>query len=168
MTCWCSAASLFSVYSLVICISKLRKCVAGLACSLRASVILRRSELLEKVCDEKVQLCWTTNLNPLLINLLNYDCNVESCRKQRHSNQILCYTVMGLMWGVLVSMIMCWHISCFLVGAYGAAVLYRKKDDDSLVILKEISLHELTAAERQMAMNEVMHWIPPWKLKISK
>lgn len=39
-------------------------------------------------------------------------------------------------------------------GAYGAAVLYRKKDDDSLVILKEISLHDLTAAERQMAMNE--------------
>lgn len=41
------------------------------------------------------------------------------------------------------------------LGAYGAAVLYRKKDDDSLVILKEISLHELTATERQMAMNEV-------------
>ena len=41
-------------------------------------------------------------------------------------------------------------------GAYGAAVLYRKKDDDSLVILKEISLHELTASERQMAMNEVL------------
>ena len=40
-------------------------------------------------------------------------------------------------------------------GAYGAAVLYRKKDDDSLVILKEISLHDLTATERQMAMNEV-------------
>lgn len=39
-------------------------------------------------------------------------------------------------------------------GAYGAAVLYRKKDDDSLVILKEISLHDLTATERQMAMNE--------------
>ena len=42
-----------------------------------------------------------------------------------------------------------------LSGAYGAAVLYRKKDDDSLVILKETSLHDLTAAERQMAMNEV-------------
>ena len=41
------------------------------------------------------------------------------------------------------------------LGAYGAAVLYRKKDDDSLVILKEISLHDLTATERQMAMNEV-------------
>ena len=41
------------------------------------------------------------------------------------------------------------------LGAYGAAVLYRKKDDDSLVILKEISLHDLSATERQMAMNEV-------------
>ncbi|CAE1157357.1 Serine/threonine-protein kinase nekl-2,Serine/threonine-protein kinase Nek8,Serine/threonine-protein kinase Nek3,Serine/threonine-protein kinase Nek1,Serine/threonine-protein kinase Nek5,Serine/threonine-protein kinase Nek2,Probable serine/threonine-protein kinase nek3,Serine/threonine-protein kinase Nek4 [Acanthosepion pharaonis] len=40
-------------------------------------------------------------------------------------------------------------------GAYGAAVLYRKKDDDSLVILKEINMHDLTAAERQMALNEV-------------
>lgn len=34
-------------------------------------------------------------------------------------------------------------------------MLYRKKDDDSLVILKEITLHDLNAAERQMAMNEV-------------
>ncbi|XP_052802250.1 serine/threonine-protein kinase Nek9-like [Mya arenaria] len=40
-------------------------------------------------------------------------------------------------------------------GAYGAAVLYKKKDDDSLVILKEINLHDLKAAERQMALNEV-------------
>ncbi|XP_070545873.1 uncharacterized protein [Ptychodera flava] len=40
-------------------------------------------------------------------------------------------------------------------GAYGAAVLYRKKDDDSLVILKEINMHDLTAAERQMSLNEV-------------
>ena len=41
------------------------------------------------------------------------------------------------------------------LGAYGAAVLYKKKDDDSLVILKEINLHDLKAAERQMALNEV-------------
>ena len=41
------------------------------------------------------------------------------------------------------------------LGAYGAAVLYRKKDDDSLVILKEINLHDLNAAERQLALNEV-------------
>ncbi|XP_077996626.1 uncharacterized protein LOC144449943 isoform X2 [Glandiceps talaboti] len=40
-------------------------------------------------------------------------------------------------------------------GAYGAAVLYRKKDDDSLVILKEINMHDLQAIERQMALNEV-------------
>lgn len=41
-------------------------------------------------------------------------------------------------------------------GAYGAAVLYRKKDDDSLVILKEINLLELSKAERTLAMNEVL------------
>ncbi|XP_064595853.1 serine/threonine-protein kinase Nek9-like [Liolophura sinensis] len=40
-------------------------------------------------------------------------------------------------------------------GAYGAAVLYRKKDDDSLVILKEINMHDLNAAERNLALNEV-------------
>ena len=42
-----------------------------------------------------------------------------------------------------------------ILGAYGTAVLYRKKDDDSLVILKEINLHDLNASERQLAMNEV-------------
>jgi NIMA (never in mitosis gene a)-related kinase len=42
-----------------------------------------------------------------------------------------------------------------LPGAYGTAVLYRKKDDDSLVILKEINMHDLNASERQMALNEV-------------
>ena len=41
------------------------------------------------------------------------------------------------------------------LGAYGTAVLYRKKDDDSLVVLKEISLLELNAIERNAAMNEV-------------
>lgn len=40
-------------------------------------------------------------------------------------------------------------------GAYGAAVLYRKKDDESLVILKEINMHELSYTERQLALNEV-------------
>ncbi|KAJ8035610.1 Serine/threonine-protein kinase Nek8 [Holothuria leucospilota] len=40
-------------------------------------------------------------------------------------------------------------------GAYGAAVLYRKRDDDSLVILKEINMHDLNANERQMALNEI-------------
>ena len=46
-------------------------------------------------------------------------------------------------------------VHCILPGAYGAAVLYRKKDDDSLVILKEINMHDLNASERQMALNEV-------------
>ena len=43
----------------------------------------------------------------------------------------------------------------FISGSYGTAVLYRKKDDDSLVILKEINIHDLNATERQMAKNEV-------------
>lgn len=34
-------------------------------------------------------------------------------------------------------------------------MLYKKKDDDSLVILKEINMHDLKASERQMALNEV-------------
>ena len=33
--------------------------------------------------------------------------------------------------------------------------MYRKKDDDSLVILKEINMHDLTAQERHLATNEV-------------
>eukprot|EP00794_Sanderia_malayensis_P019541 gene19541-21473_t len=40
-------------------------------------------------------------------------------------------------------------------GSYGTAVLYRKKDDDSLVVLKEINIHDLNANERLMAKNEV-------------
>uniref|UniRef100_A0A1I8JEK6 Protein kinase domain-containing protein n=1 Tax=Macrostomum lignano TaxID=282301 RepID=A0A1I8JEK6_9PLAT len=40
-------------------------------------------------------------------------------------------------------------------GAYGTAVLYRKKDDDSLVILKEINMHDLTAQERLLCLNEI-------------
>ena len=47
-----------------------------------------------------------------------------------------------------------------VLGAYGTAVLYRKKDDDSLVILKEINLHDLNASERQLAMNEVQRQGP--------
>jgi NIMA (never in mitosis gene a)-related kinase len=42
-----------------------------------------------------------------------------------------------------------------VTGAYGTAVLYKKKDDDSLVILKEINLHDLNVGERQLAQNEV-------------
>ena len=51
-------------------------------------------------------------------------------------------------------MTMCYFVFNIL-GAYGAAVLYRKKDDDSLVILKEINMLDLSASERQMALNEV-------------
>lgn len=43
----------------------------------------------------------------------------------------------------------------FISGAYGTAVLYRKKDDDSLVVLKEITIIDLNATERQASMNEV-------------
>ncbi|GMT26723.1 hypothetical protein PFISCL1PPCAC_18020, partial [Pristionchus fissidentatus] len=40
-------------------------------------------------------------------------------------------------------------------GAFGSAILYRRKDDDSLVIIKEINMHDLAANERQLALNEV-------------
>ncbi|KAK0424078.1 hypothetical protein QR680_008488 [Steinernema hermaphroditum] len=40
-------------------------------------------------------------------------------------------------------------------GAFGMAVLYRRKEDDSLVIIKEIRIHELSSNERQLALNEV-------------
>ena len=45
-------------------------------------------------------------------------------------------------------------------GAYGTAVLYRKKDDDSLVVLKEINIMELSKEERGQAMNEVEIVLP--------
>ena len=53
---------------------------------------------------------------------------------------------------------LCSHWTIF-TGAYGTAILYRKKDDDSLVILKEINLHDLNASERQLALNEVTIFI---------
>lgn len=40
-------------------------------------------------------------------------------------------------------------------GSFGNAILYRRKDDDSLVILKEINMHELSPNERQLSLNEV-------------
>ncbi|GIY41712.1 hypothetical protein CDAR_428491 [Caerostris darwini] len=40
-------------------------------------------------------------------------------------------------------------------GAFGTAILYRKKYDDSFVIVKEINMHDLTASERQLAINEI-------------
>ncbi|XP_065886059.1 serine/threonine-protein kinase Nek8-like, partial [Dysidea avara] len=40
-------------------------------------------------------------------------------------------------------------------GAFGAAVLYKKKDDESFVIIKEINMLDLKKTERALAMNEV-------------
>ena len=40
-------------------------------------------------------------------------------------------------------------------GSFGSAVLYRRKDDDSLVVIKEINMLELSTTERQLALNEV-------------
>jgi NIMA (never in mitosis gene a)-related kinase len=40
-------------------------------------------------------------------------------------------------------------------GAFGTAVLYRKVADDTLVVIKEVNMIDLTATERQMALNEV-------------
>lgn len=49
------------------------------------------------------------------------------------------------------------------VGAYGSAVLCRKKCDNSEVILKQIPMIDLNASERRLAINEVkyvMEWNP--------
>lgn len=40
-------------------------------------------------------------------------------------------------------------------GAFGNAVLYRRKTDGLTCIIKEINMLELTASDRQMALNEV-------------
>ncbi|XP_059622648.1 serine/threonine-protein kinase Nek8 [Phlebotomus argentipes] len=40
-------------------------------------------------------------------------------------------------------------------GSFGIAVLYRKRSDQTLVVLKQVKLSELTPDERAMAMNEV-------------
>jgi NIMA (never in mitosis gene a)-related kinase len=42
-----------------------------------------------------------------------------------------------------------------LTGAFGTAVLYRRVSDDTLVVIKEVNMIDLTASERQMALNEV-------------
>ena len=42
-----------------------------------------------------------------------------------------------------------------ITGAFGTAVLYRRREDDAMVIIKEINMLELSATERQMALNEV-------------
>lgn len=41
------------------------------------------------------------------------------------------------------------------IGAFGTAVLYRRVSDDTLVVIKEVNMIDLTASERQMALNEV-------------
>lgn len=40
-------------------------------------------------------------------------------------------------------------------GAFGSAVLYRRKKDALMCIIKEINLLELAGNDREMAMNEV-------------
>ncbi|RWS09745.1 serine/threonine-protein kinase Nek8-like protein [Dinothrombium tinctorium] len=40
-------------------------------------------------------------------------------------------------------------------GAFGTAVLYRKLDTDTLVVIKEVDMHDLTAVERSSAINEI-------------
>lgn len=42
-----------------------------------------------------------------------------------------------------------------IAGAFGTAVLHKRLSDGKLVVLKEIGLTELSAPERQMALNEV-------------
>ena len=42
-----------------------------------------------------------------------------------------------------------------LLGDFGAAMLYKEKDDESLVIIKEINMLDLKKTERALAMNEV-------------
>ena len=46
-----------------------------------------------------------------------------------------------------------------LSGAFGVAVLYKKKDDESLVIIKEINMLDLKKAERSLALNEVRNCV---------
>ncbi|CAB3408127.1 unnamed protein product [Caenorhabditis bovis] len=40
-------------------------------------------------------------------------------------------------------------------GAFGSAVLYRRRDDSSLVIIKEINMYDLDSSQRRLALNEV-------------
>ncbi|XP_037090867.1 serine/threonine-protein kinase Nek8-like [Pollicipes pollicipes] len=40
-------------------------------------------------------------------------------------------------------------------GAFGQAILYQKKDDSTLVVIKEINMHDLSADERKLAINEI-------------
>lgn len=49
----------------------------------------------------------------------------------------------------------CWFLTSLPTGAFGTAVLYHKFADDILVVIKEVNMIDLTASERQMALNEV-------------
>ena len=42
-----------------------------------------------------------------------------------------------------------------VLGSFGVAVLYKKTTDQSLVVLKQILLSDLTKSEKELAMNEV-------------
>lgn len=41
------------------------------------------------------------------------------------------------------------------LGAYGQAILYKRKEDESLVILKQINILELNKIERQNVVTEI-------------
>lgn len=43
----------------------------------------------------------------------------------------------------------------YITGAYGQAVLYRRKEDESLVILKKINILDLNKTERQNVVTEI-------------
>jgi NIMA (never in mitosis gene a)-related kinase len=49
----------------------------------------------------------------------------------------------------------CQFLTSLPAGAFGTAVLYHKVADDTLVVIKEVNMIDLTASERQMALNEV-------------
>lgn len=42
-----------------------------------------------------------------------------------------------------------------LKGSFGVAILYKKKTDNTNVVLKQINLTDLSASEKELAMNEV-------------
>uniref|UniRef100_A0A8R1DR89 Protein kinase domain-containing protein n=1 Tax=Caenorhabditis japonica TaxID=281687 RepID=A0A8R1DR89_CAEJA len=47
------------------------------------------------------------------------------------------------------------QICLALQGAFGSAVLYRRREDSSLVIIKEINMYDLDSSQRRLALNEV-------------
>ncbi|KAI6234448.1 Protein kinase domain-containing protein [Aphelenchoides fujianensis] len=53
-------------------------------------------------------------------------------------------------------------------GSFGNAILYRRKDDDSLVILKEINMHELSLGERQVSSTLHFSLITGFQLALNE